>query len=269
MHIWYSILPWCLWCEQTISLAHAYTHHCSKHDVSRDCCTIEHMVTVVLILNCIWWQDSDPWHPSSKILMATMNIDPPKPFNFKNPDNWPRWKKRFQQFREASGLSTGSESRQVSMLLYCLGKEADNVLASTNITEEEYERFDAVLAKFRSIVRIFEVKRFGRIYIHSSHQYFTVRVSRIRILSPYTIQDQYNSNHVLNCTKITSYIVPTTMMCVCMCKANSLFTSQYIWLKNGTCYFYTHAYMHKSLPLLLCKWLLLIRYLRIKILGDV
>ena len=50
--------------------------------------------------------------------MATMNIDPPKPFNFKSPDDWPRWKKRFQQFREASGLATGSESRQVSMLLY-------------------------------------------------------------------------------------------------------------------------------------------------------
>ena len=80
--------------------------------------------------------------------MATMNIDPPKPFNFKDPDDWPRWKKRFQQFREASGLSTGSESRQVSMLLYCLGEEADDVLTSTNITEEEYERFDDVLAKF-------------------------------------------------------------------------------------------------------------------------
>ena len=64
--------------------------------------------------------------------MATMNINPPKPFNFKDPENWPRWKKRFQQFREVSGLSTG---------------KADDVLTSTNITEEEYERFDDVLTR--------------------------------------------------------------------------------------------------------------------------
>ena len=83
-----------------------------------------------------------------------MNIDPPKPFNFKSPDDWPRWKKRFQQFREASGLATGSESRQVSMLLYCLGKEADDVLASTNITEEEYERFDGVMAKCEEFFKV-------------------------------------------------------------------------------------------------------------------
>jgi len=40
------------------------------------------------------------------------------------------------------------------MLLYCLGEEADDVLASTNITEEEYERFDAVMAKFEEIFKV-------------------------------------------------------------------------------------------------------------------
>ena len=66
-----------------------------------------------------------------------MNIDPPKPFKFSNLDDWPQWKKRFQQFREASGLSTGSETHQVSMLLYCLGEDADDVFTSMNISEEE------------------------------------------------------------------------------------------------------------------------------------
>ena len=30
-------------------------------------------------------------------------------------------------------------------------EEADNILASTNITEEEYERFEAVMAKFEEL----------------------------------------------------------------------------------------------------------------------
>ena len=38
-----------------------------------------------------------------------IRLQPPDPFNFRNPDDWPRWKNRFQQFRDASGLS--SESR--------------------------------------------------------------------------------------------------------------------------------------------------------------
>jgi len=111
-----------------------------------------------------------------------MNIDPPKPFNFKNLDDWLRWKKRFQQFREVSGLATGSESCQVSMLLYCLGEEADNVLASTNITEEEYERFDAVMAKFEEIFKvcqniIFERAKFNKraqLEGESTEQYITM-----------------------------------------------------------------------------------------------
>ena len=80
--------------------------------------------------------------------MARLSIEPPKPFNFSNPDDWPRWKKRFQQFREASGLSAESQKRQVSTLLYCLGEDADDVLVSTSITEEARKSFDTVVEKF-------------------------------------------------------------------------------------------------------------------------
>ena len=65
--------------------------------------------------------------------MAKLSIDPPKQFNFSNPDDWPRWKKRFQQFHDASSLSAENEKCQVSTLLCCLGKDADDVLVSTKI----------------------------------------------------------------------------------------------------------------------------------------
>ena len=66
--------------------------------------------------------------------MAGIHFQPPEKFDFKQPDEWPRWLKRFEQFRIASGLSEESEKRQVNTLLYCLGEEGEDLLRSTNIT---------------------------------------------------------------------------------------------------------------------------------------
>ena len=79
--------------------------------------------------------------------MATIHLQPPENFDFKSPDGWPKWKRRFEHFRAASGLSATSAAQQVSTLLYCLGEEADSVLLSTNITEEERGVYETVRAK--------------------------------------------------------------------------------------------------------------------------
>ena len=80
--------------------------------------------------------------------MAQIRLQPPDPFNFKTPDDWSRWQKRFEQFRVAFGLKGDPAEKQVSTLLYCLGEEAENVLASTNITDEEKNDYDTVMLKF-------------------------------------------------------------------------------------------------------------------------
>ena len=99
--------------------------------------------------------------------MANIQVQTPKNFNFKNPDSWPSWQKRFEQFCVASGLSATDETRQVSMLLYCIGPEAESVLDSTNATEEERKKYSTVLAKFDSFFKvrkntIFELAKFNR-----------------------------------------------------------------------------------------------------------
>ena len=68
--------------------------------------------------------------------MANVRLPPPDPFNFWSSDEWPKWKCRFEQYRSASGLASEDELRRVSTLLYCLGEEGDDVLTSTNITDE-------------------------------------------------------------------------------------------------------------------------------------
>ena len=99
--------------------------------------------------------------------MANVRLQPPDPFNFRTPDEWPRWKRRFEQFRSASGLAQETDLRQVSTLLYCLGEEADDVLTSTDITVEDRKKYDEVVAKLDGFFKvrrnvILERARFNR-----------------------------------------------------------------------------------------------------------
>ena len=99
--------------------------------------------------------------------MAQLRLEPPEPFNFRNPDDWPRWKRRFEQFRVASGLASDDAVKQVNTLLYCLGEEAEGVLTSTNATADERKVYDTVVGKFDAFFKvrrnvIFERARFNR-----------------------------------------------------------------------------------------------------------
>ena len=99
--------------------------------------------------------------------MAQLQLQPPEPFDFRNSDDWPRWKRRFEHFRNASGLATSAELQQVSTLLYCIGEEAEAVLESTSITDDERKKYDDVLGKFEGYFKvrrnvIFERARFNR-----------------------------------------------------------------------------------------------------------
>ena len=98
--------------------------------------------------------------------MASFHLQPPSPFDFKDPDSWPRWKHRFEQFCLASGLSTEGDPKQVSPLLYCMGEDAEEMLSSTNISEEN-QKYDTVIGSFEAFFKvrknvIFEHTRFNR-----------------------------------------------------------------------------------------------------------
>eukprot|EP00731_Ephydatia_muelleri_P004100 Em0002g276a len=113
--------------------------------------------------------------------MEGIQLKPPEQFDFKRPDGWNRWKRRFEQYRVASGLAESTEERQVCTLLYCLGEDAENVLSSTNIKAEERKKYDVVVQKFDAFftVRrnvIFERARFNRrsqLDGESAEQYIT------------------------------------------------------------------------------------------------
>ena len=84
------------------------------------------------------------WHGVRSGSMAQLCFNPPEAFKFHSPDEWPRWKKCFQQFRLASGLSEDSNAKQVSTLLYCMEQDTEETLASTNISAADRKQYDRV-----------------------------------------------------------------------------------------------------------------------------
>ena len=97
---------------------------------------------------------------------SSVRLQPPETFNFKSPDEWPRWRRRFLQFRDASCLGDEGQQKQVSTLLYCMGESAEDILTSTDISTDDRKRFEFVIAKFDSFFKvrknvIFECARFN------------------------------------------------------------------------------------------------------------
>ena len=99
--------------------------------------------------------------------MASLRLQPPDPLDFRSPDGWVKWKRRFEQYRIASGLATENDDRHISTLLYCMGEEADAVLLSTNISDADRNNYENVILKFDELFKvrrnvIFERARFNR-----------------------------------------------------------------------------------------------------------
>ena len=86
--------------------------------------------------------------------MAEIRLQAPDPFNFKTPDKWPKWRKRFEQFRVASALDRGAAAKQVNTLLYCMGEESEALLDSMNVTDEEKQDYAVVLTKFDDFFKV-------------------------------------------------------------------------------------------------------------------
>ena len=80
--------------------------------------------------------------------MATFQVSAPENFNFAHPDDWPKWIRRFERYRLASGLSSKSEEMQVNALIYYMGDQADDILLSFGLSDEDKKKYNTVKGKF-------------------------------------------------------------------------------------------------------------------------
>ena len=119
--------------------------------------------------------------------MASYQFPPPETFNFQCPDEWSKWKRRFECFRNASGLVKEDEVQHVSALLYCMEEPADNVLTSTKISTKDRQKYASVVGKFDDYFKvcrnvILERARFNRrnqLPGESAEQYITTLYSLV------------------------------------------------------------------------------------------
>ena len=131
-------------------------------------------------------------------MAANVSLKPPGRFDFKRPDAWPKWKRRFQQYLTATGLDKEEDARKISTLLYCLGEESEDVLTSTNITEADRKKYDSVVEKFDSFFNvrrnvIYERARFNRrdqLEGESAEQYITCLYSLIETCEYGTFKEE-------------------------------------------------------------------------------
>ena len=122
----------------------------------RNFCNVYTSLIIIITINCrrvvvpdnTWCQKY-----SDLTQMASFTLQPPTAFNFRQPEEWKKWLARFEQFRIASGLSTESE-RQVSSLLYCMGDDAGDVLATTNNSDGDKKDYGKVVKKFNDYFKV-------------------------------------------------------------------------------------------------------------------
>ena len=99
--------------------------------------------------------------------MATFQVNPPEQFSFNKPDEWLKWSRRFERFRQTSGLVEKEGVIQINTLIYSMGSEADEILNSFVMTEDKKKDYGIILNRFNDyfVVRrntIFERAKFNQ-----------------------------------------------------------------------------------------------------------
>ena len=99
--------------------------------------------------------------------MTSFRVQLPEKFDFSRQEEWPKWSRRFERFRQASGLVKEEEESQINTLIYAMGDQADDILNSFNLTTTQLKQYHTVKTRFDEhfVVRrnvIFERAKFNR-----------------------------------------------------------------------------------------------------------
>lgn len=90
-----------------------------------------------------------PQQPTLGVPSALHQVEAPGPFDFHNPEQWPRWLRRFERFRVTAGLDRESEMKQVNTLIYIMGQEADDVFP-TLVDADQDTDYKTTIEKFNA-----------------------------------------------------------------------------------------------------------------------
>ncbi|UYV79296.1 hypothetical protein LAZ67_17001982 [Cordylochernes scorpioides] len=74
-----------------------------------------------------------------------------KTFDFSTPNEWPKWRKRFERYLVVSGMKKKEEADKIDLFMYLMGDRADDIFRTFKFEkEEEATKIDSVLKAFDS-----------------------------------------------------------------------------------------------------------------------
>ena len=79
--------------------------------------------------------------------MTSNTISPLASFDFKNPEEWPKWIRRFERYRISTELNKNEELLQINAMIYCMGDEADDIFKSFTFAEGDEKKYSKVKEK--------------------------------------------------------------------------------------------------------------------------
>lgn len=86
--------------------------------------------------------------------MSQQGICPPKTFDFSKPEEWQKWLQRFERYRIVSGLDKKDTEIQLNHFVYCLGEDAEDILRSFTLTDEDKKKYDKVKDAFEAFFKV-------------------------------------------------------------------------------------------------------------------
>ena len=92
--------------------------------------------------------DGEPPVAAAHVASSSYQVALPEPFQLSKPELWPKWIRRFEHFRSASGLAKKDGKVQVDTLLYAMGSDADDVMLSFHLAPDDACDYDKVKDRF-------------------------------------------------------------------------------------------------------------------------
>ncbi|UYV67950.1 hypothetical protein LAZ67_5002584, partial [Cordylochernes scorpioides] len=78
-------------------------------------------------------------------------IQPPETFDFSTPNEWPKWRKRFERYLVVSGMKKKEEADKIDLFMYLMGDRADDIFRTFKFEKErEATKIDSVFKAFDS-----------------------------------------------------------------------------------------------------------------------
>ena len=106
------------------------------------------------------FEENPEIQPAQNAPTGIQQLDIPLPGKFdcanspQQAELWPKWLKRFERYRVASGLKNKPDADQVSILLYSMGDCADDILSTLTEVSEESDTYDDIKSALNDYFKV-------------------------------------------------------------------------------------------------------------------